>query len=514
LAVAPALAACGGSGGSSSSSTGTPAATGSPKRGGSIKMGISGGGPGESYKPNNMGASWIEISRAYITFVGLTRYDNDARPQLALADEFVAKSPTVWQVRLKQGLEFHNGKTIDADDVIYSIAHIKKGGYDSAQLGAVDVKRIKKLDARTIELHLSAPNAVLPASFATPQQGIIPAGWKQGDKVVGAGPFVLTSFKPGQQSEHTRFANYFDAPRPYLDSLTIRSLPDDSARVNAFLSGAVDMIDSVPSAQFAQLKQAGKATYSNAKTTGAWEGAFAMNGAKAPFTDPKVRLAFKYLVNRKQMVNQLLAGGELGRAGNDVWGVGDPAFIGDKLPQHEYDPEKAKALLAQAGMSDLRVSLNTAPFSGGVVDAATVAAQQINAANAGVKVKLVNTSNDAFYAGWPNWQFFSTGWGTKPYLVQCATSVVAGSPSDELHWKDPKWISLYNEALGTVDETKRNQIIGEMMRIDHESAGYLIWSFSTLAGAYDPKVQGLENDVDVGLLNRFGVGGSNLWIKS
>ena len=166
--------------------------------------------------------------------------------------------------------------------------------------------------------------------------------------------------------------------------------------------------------------------------TGAWQ-PFTMRVDQAPFDDKRVRQAMRLIVDREQMIQQALSG--QGRVANDLYSPFDPAYNKD-LAQREQDLEEAKSLLKQAGQSDLRVELVTAPVFQGLVEAAQVLAEQ--AKGAGVAIKVRKVDSGTFYGdNYLKWGFAQDFWFTRTYLGQVAQGSLKNSPFNETHWNDP-----------------------------------------------------------------------------
>jgi peptide/nickel transport system substrate-binding protein len=205
-----------------------------------------------------------------------------------------------------------------------------------------------------------------------------------------------------------------------------------------------------------------------------------------PFNDVRVRQAFRLIVDRNQMVEQVLSG--QGRVANDMYSPYDPAYD-TSLPQRHQDLEQAKSLLKSAGHSGLSVELVTADVFQGVVAAAEVFAQQ--ATGAGVKVNIRKVDTGTFYG--PNylkWTFAQDFWATREYLPQVSQGSLPTSPFNETHWADPTFIKLINQARATVDESKRNQILQEAEALEYNKGGYIIPYFSNQIDAYSAKLTG------------------------
>ena len=165
--------------------------------------------------------------------------------------------------------------------------------------------------------------------------------WQEGQ--VGTGPFRLKSFTPGQRSVHARFANYCLDGKPYLDQVTIIDIDDANARMNALISGQVQAIADVPYTQTKVITQQPSLVLFN-NEGGGWL-TLCMRIDQEPFTDVRVRQAFRLIVDRNQMLQNALAG--FGRIANDLYAPFDPAYL--QVPQREQDLEKAKSLLRAAG---------------------------------------------------------------------------------------------------------------------------------------------------------------------
>jgi peptide/nickel transport system substrate-binding protein len=205
-----------------------------------------------------------------------------------------------------------------------------------------------------------------------------------------------------------------------------------------------------------------------------------------PFSDVRVRQAMRLIVNRPQMVEQVLSG--QGRVANDLYAPFDPAF-NSALPQRSQDIAQAKSLLKAAGHAGMSVQLVTAPVFQGVVQAAQVFAQQASAA--GVKVSLRKLDTGTFYG--PNylkWTFAQDFWATREYLPQVAQGSLPSSPFNETHWGAGKFSTLINQARAELDETKRIAILHQAQQMEYTQGGYIIPYFSNQIDAYSSKLGG------------------------
>jgi peptide/nickel transport system substrate-binding protein len=226
-----------------------------------------------------------------------------------------------------------------------------------------------------------------------------------------------------------------------------------------------------------------------------------------PFTDVRVRRAFRLLINRPQVVKQGLSG--YGRVGNDIYSPFDPAYAGDEFPQRQYDPEQAKSLLKAAGKEGLAIEVITSPADTGMVEGATIFAE--NAKAGGLKVTVKNVDGGTIYGDqYLKWTFSADYWGTRNYLQQVAAGVLTTAPFNETHWekyeKYAQFEALYRRALATVDTKKRTQIIKDMQQMEYQDGGLIIWGFKNLTDAYSTKVGGFKIDRGTLNLNKYGNG--------
>jgi len=491
LSASGLLAACGSSGTSSSgaSSTGTPApAQQKLKAGGVLRIGATGGGAKDTIDAHQPTTD-PDIMRQWNLYESLAvRSPDFSKLDMLIAEsiEPVGSKPDAWTVRLKDGIEFHNGKTVGADDVIFSLQRItdpKDPKVGNSSISYIDRKNLKKIDERTVRIPLNLTNAAFPDDLGQYFNAIVPTDYDP-KKPVGTGPFKYQSFSPGERSVFVKNPNYWQPGRPYADQLVIIDFPDDTARTNALLGGQVEAINNLPAAQLAAV-QGNPNLRVLSSPTGAWQ-PFTMRIDAAPFNDVKVRQAFRLMVDRKQMVQQVLSG--QGSVANDLYARYDPMYASD-LPQRNQDLEQAKSLLQSAGKAGMTVELVTSPVFNGIVEAAQVFAEQAKGAGVNVKVRKVDTGT--FYGdNYLKWPFAQDFWASRVYLAQVAQGDLPNSPFNETHWGKGKFESLINEARGTVDEAKRKEILHEAQQMQYEQGGYNIPYFSNIIDAYSAKIGG------------------------
>jgi peptide/nickel transport system substrate-binding protein len=487
LGAGSALAAC--SGGSTVSPTGSASPTGSPRKGGNLRVGLGAGAPTETLDPYSM-AVYPDWCHAFMLY-DLLAYPNPSTFEL---ENHLAESMTpnakgdVWTVKLKSGVEFHNGKTLTADDLIASVQRILKG-YVASSLYFVDPKGLKKLDAQTVEFTLNTPYSMFPAAFAGSNQFITPVDFDP-SKPVGTGPFKLVSFKPGDQAVFAANPNYWGQV-PYVDQVTTIDITDDTARMNALLGGQIDIAQGVPYDQVATL--AGNSAVSLLESeTVAWV-PFVMRIDAKPFDDVRVRQAFRLIANRDQLVAQAFLGH--GKVANDLFMQYDPVYIGNKLPQRAQNIEQAKSLLAEAGQSGMTTEMVVANLAPGIVAGAQAFVQM--AQQAGVTINLRTVQAGDFYG--PDYLSYpltvDLNISTTSYLTTCGLWTAPNAPYNSTHMdKDTEYTELYYKACATMDDTARAEICGQMQQIEYDRGGYINYGWGNVIDAYSSKLAGQVTD--------------------
>ena len=406
-----------------------------PKKGGQLKIGLAGGSTTDTFDP----ATFTDIMMQ-MTSMGFLRnclveqdHQGNAIPELAEGWE-ASPDAAQWVFKLRKGIEFHSGKTMDADDVIFSINHHRKKDTISTLKAAFDIiKNIKKDGNDTVVIDLQSGNADFPYLFASTRAAIVPAGTTDFSDCNGTGGYKLTEFEPGVRLFAKRNPNYWKAGRAHFDEVQILSIADTIARTTALKTGQVDVMNR-PDRKTAHLL--GRAPgLQIVDVPGALLYTFNMLADTPPYDDNDVRLALKYSVDREHLVKTILRG--YGRVGNDQPIASVVKYHASELPQRKYDPEKAKFHLKKAGKLDDVFKLHVADAAfAGAVDTAQL--WKNHADKAGIKIEVVREPNDGYW---------SNVWDKKPFSA-CfwfgrATCGLACSPLYMLQMH-PKMIRIGN----------------------------------------------------------------------
>jgi peptide/nickel transport system substrate-binding protein len=385
--------------------------------------------------------------------------------------------------------------SLGADDVIFTIQRTinpKTPGFVYGFLDAIDPNGIKKLDKRTVRLHLKYPNSQISAGFKQIPSSIVPVGFDPKNPV-GTGPFKQTGFTPEQRWTGVRNPNYWRQGLPYLDGLEILGFSNpDVARLNALLSGQADGLDRLNPAQLSQVK-ARSDLATNYSQTGEFM-QIEMRCAKGDlFEDKRVRLAFKLMVNRPQLVESIYDG--YGEVGNDTgsWALFDPSYDAS-LPQREQDLEQARSLLKAAGKDGMHVGFRAGEITPGAIAAGDVLIQQAKAA--GVTMTLNVVANLADFYGSSSYETAQLKQDfdfTQTMYENAAYCWLPGSLYNNTGYNDPRVNSLYKQALATTG-AKYNELMNEMSRVIWAEGPWVVWGRKNLWDAYSKKFTGIVPD--------------------
>ncbi|MGH9318278.1 MAG: ABC transporter substrate-binding protein, partial [Vicinamibacteria bacterium] len=280
-----------------------------------------------------------------------------------------------------------------------------------------------------------------------------------------------------------------------IEELEIITISETQTRLNALLAGQVHAINGVdpPQARVLESREGIKLLEA---PSGAWT-PLVMATKRPPFDDLQVRQAFRLIVDRNQIIENVLSGH--GQLGNDLFSPFDPMYTGDDLPQQEQDLEKARFLLKSAGQENLTVALHTADFAPGALNSAIVFAEQ--AKQAGVTVNLDRGPAGSYYdEPYLKTPFFQTNWGYRaldPQILQC---VFSKSPWNETQWARPEFDQMTAEARATLDEAKRRELYLEAQKMLWEEGGYILWGFLNYLDAHREEVQGFKAHVGRNLM--------------
>ena len=459
--------------------------------------------------------TYAAAGRAQQVYERLFNFGPDGKPAPRLAVSAVSNSDgTIWRVKLRPGVSFHNGKKFTARDVLYSYGYVadKANQAESMpRLDAIDFKGTRAISDMEIEFRLKRAIGDFKGLLAEKGLWIVPEGTKNFDSPVGTGPFIFSSWQPGVRALYKRNASYWGASAttgPFVDELEIQTIPDQTARLNALLGGQVQEITFL---DFVSAKaRANDPAMQIVRTAQPSTTPFYMQIDSATFMDPRVREAMKLAVDRETLVKNVLLG--FGSVGNDLFGMGQPSYNSD-IPQRHYDPDKAAGLLKQAGVDRLRLALPTSTTTPGMLESAAGFKQQ--ATRAGIDLQLMKLPPESYFSNnqYMKVPFYQTNWG-QGFESQAQDGLLSDAPYNETHWHDPSWDAAFRKAQGIVDEPKRLAAYKALQEPLWERGGYIVWGTFDTIDAVAPNVRGVVPNISSSFQNLGGFEFKDHWLEA
>ena len=465
----------------------TPAIAQTPNKGGRLRMGLGNTAVSETFDPRTILTS-VDINASSAMRNLLVEIDPESKAIPELAESWDTSDAKIWRFAIRQGVEFHNGKTLDVEDVVYSINLHRGEDTKSAIKGLyTPIQDVRADGKNAVVFELDAANADFPFLLADYHAQILPAGTtgKGFDDGIGTGGYMLVEFAPGTRTMMKRNANYWKSGRAHFDEIEVLGINDPSSRANALRSGEVDVINSPDVKTLHLLEEVpGLAVV---EVYGTQHYTMPMRTDTAPFDSNDVRLAMKYAVNRQDLVDKILRG--RGLPGNDhPISPANQYYAGD-LPQREYDPDKAKFHLKKAGHDKLKVQIHAADAAfPGAVDAGLLYAE--HARGAGIEIEVVRAPDDGYWSD--TWMqvpaSFSIWFGRPTEDMMFSIGYAAESAWNDAYWKHDRFNELLVQARAELDDAKRRVMYREMQSIVRDEGGTLVAMFAAVLTAHSEKV--------------------------
>lgn len=374
--------ACSSSGSGTGERPETTIPAGDPVRGGELVVGLVGDAAGYDPGSNQWTPAATMVARAI--YDPLAVYDENGVPQPYLAEAFEPNETfTSWTIRLRQGVEFHNGQPVDADALVANLENVRRGTL-TAQ-AAVNIVGVSKVDDLSVQVDFEQPNAHFPATL-TGQAGYVVAPEQldsdDPDVLIGSGPFVFDSWERDAELSVTRNPNYWQEGAdgeslPYLAAVTFRMMPDAATRAQALETSDLDLIQTVDASTIIDFENGDLRDVSGV-TEASDKWFLSLNTVQGPFADPDLRRAAAMAIDREELIRTLLDPAIYEVAEGPML-PGSPWGNPDNWP--ELDPDAARALVeaAEADGADTSLSLTVIAGNAEVLATAQFIEQSLDA---------------------------------------------------------------------------------------------------------------------------------------
>jgi peptide/nickel transport system substrate-binding protein len=439
--------------------------------------------------------SWIQpanIFRQVLEYLTITGPDNITRPYLCESWK-VSEDLQTWTFNLRKGVRFNNSDAFTADDVMFTIGQWLDKDVQSSMLGLIgdylDMSGLEKVSDHQIKLHLKRPEIAVPEHlFHFPAQ-ILNHKTFQGDILKaphGTGPYTLEVYSEGQAAELKARSDYWQLGAdgkalPYLDGIKFIDMGTERApQIAALQSQDIHLIETSdnpgPDIMLAVQNDPNiqVLSVSTAQTR-----VLRMRSDVHPWTDNRVRTALKLCQNREKILALAFHGQGLQAHDTHVY-PNHPEYCRKSIPG--YDPQKAKALLKEAGYPEgITVNLAVASAWTDVVRYAEILEQ--DAKPAGIKININTMPTSQYWEKWTEVALGITPWTHRPLgtmvlnLGYAADAEGKALPWNETRWVDEEFNTLLKQANGTLDVEERRKIFCklEQIQMDRGSIGLSFW---------------------------------------
>ncbi|MFN3634694.1 MAG: ABC transporter substrate-binding protein [Rhizobium rhizophilum] len=455
---------------------------------------------------------------------GLVRFkDGTLEVEPALAESWdISEDGKTYTFKLRQGVKFHDGSDFNAEAVKFNFDRMLKEDHPFYSTGPfplsfnfASVEAVNAIDPQTVEFKLSEAFAPFLSNLAYPTGLIVsPAAVEQhgadyGRNPSGTGPFKFVEWQSSQRVVIERNPDYWDGAAS-LEAVVFRPITDANTRVAEMMAGGIDVMVEVPPDNLATFKQ--DAGFAVAEQAGphVWFGI--LNTRSGPFADKRVRQAANYAVNKETLVNDVLQGTATVAAGPIP-----PAFnwVESAVEPYAHDPEKAKALLAEAGVDNPQLTFYVTEGGSGMLDPITMgAAIQADLQAVGFSVKIETYEWNTFLgrvneglegkADMAEMAWMTNDPDTLPYLALRSDALPDKGGFNSGYYSNPEVDALLEKARTSTDQAERGKLYGQVQQIVHEDAPWLFvanWKQNAVTTA---AVQGFKLQPSF-LLNLHGV---------
>jgi peptide/nickel transport system substrate-binding protein len=493
------------------------AASPQPKRGGIITMAIS----KELALMNPLvNTSSTEARIRELMYEPLLARDNNGVIQPRLAESWdISKDGKLYTFRLRKGVKFHSGKEMTADDIKFAIDYTinpKNGAYGYDDLNAVD--RAEAVDKYVLRIHMKRHNPLLLTlltdirSFSAIPKESLPEGIRKPTTFpAGTGPFKFVEWQPGQRIVFERHDDYW-GHKTYVDRVIMKEIGDATVRFTALQAGDVDLIERTPYEWVQQIVQGKIRGIGFAKAARAGARNIEFNVVDPPFNNKKLRLAIAHALDKKEIMQAAYFG--LADTADQRFPNGHFWHFSD-VPVPQFDPNKAKALLKEAGYKGETLELMGNRGEVADVEGATIQAQ-LKRVGVKVEMKILERASALELRRQGKYMFKLAGGSDYPdplpaYVEYTCEPDPRKRRLNESGYCDKEYDALIKKAEAEVDINKRKAIFKQVVAKLMDDSPIVALGFTPRFFTYRDHIKGFVTNAS-GDFQPWGGGLSQAWV--
>ena len=418
----------------------------------------------------------------YNVFSNLVKYDDAGEIVMDLAESYeLLEDQVTWEFKIREDAVFHDGTPVTAEDVAWSLTRVMTDESSSDYMNFSPLAEAVAVDDYTVHVVSKDPYPIMLQLLCKGGAAVLPKAYfeENGEEAwlanpIGSGPYQLTEYVKDDHVTLVPFADYYGEQNPDWEEVIFRVVPESSTRVGELIAGNVDAVNMVIPTEWERVNGNEGTAVVNGPSTRVYQ--LALKTDKGPTADLRVRQAIDLAIDDQTIVDTILQGAGtpmLTRVPSGVNGCNE-----DLVGKYNYDPERAKELLAEAGYPDGFSMKIEAPTGRYTMDAEISQAIVAMLSQVGITVDLQLLESSAYsnvFSAHSAEDGFMTCFGLGFFDASYGMIGYFGvNTSGESNWNDQEYIDMYYEAEFNMNEEERTQLFQEMQQMVADEVPYAI----------------------------------------
>lgn len=418
----------------------------------------------------------------YNVFSNLVKYDDAGEIVMDLAESYeLLEDQVTWEFKIREDAVFHDGTPVTAEDVAWSLTRVMTDESSSDYMNFSPLAEAVAVDDYTVHVVSDDPYPIMLQLLCKGGAAVLPKAYfeENGEEAwlanpIGSGPYQLTEYVKDDHVTLVPFADYYGEQNPDWEEVIFRVVPESSTRVGELIAGNVDAVNMVIPTEWERVNGNEGTAVVNGPSTRVYQ--LALKTDKGPTADLRVRQAIDLAIDDKTIVDTILQGAGtpmLTRVPSGVNGCNE-----DLVGKYNYDPERAKELLAEAGYPDGFSMKIEAPTGRYTMDAEISQAIVAMLSQVGITVDLQLLESSAYsnvFSAHSAEDGFMTCFGLGFFDASYGMIGYFGvNTSGESNWNNQEYIDMYYEAEFNMNEEERTQLFQEMQQMVADEVPYAI----------------------------------------